>query len=274
LFVVAIATDAPTSAKLAVEIAGRIEQDGVVNANYWVASAPGGSAIQDFVNQCATDPASTAGALIVYNANSQMGTWNFLIYSRQFAQLNLDALLVSCTSDKDHPNGRAEVQWVGHDIQGWGNQKTATLFPIVAVATAVYSFLQQQTTSTQMTYPAPTPVATGPYISQTMQSHTGVSATNLFASGALIASNGFSNAGSSALTLPGIIPDKILKLAAQDIAGKILLRLSSSWSTCPACQRLFTFSPQPAPSNTPTPFKPSPLPYRPDDVNASASTTP
>jgi hypothetical protein len=57
-----------------------------------------GWSLQDFQSQCLNDP-NTLGALVVYDVENDTGSFNYIVWSRNYTQLFGDAFLVTCDWD-------------------------------------------------------------------------------------------------------------------------------------------------------------------------------
>jgi len=264
IYVYAIATDAPTSARIEIEAAQQLvnARDAIqpsnfekigINGTYTVISAPTNWGISDLVNQCVNDPYATAGALVFFNVFSESITASQLAISKSHYQLDADAALIECTN-----LGSMNVIWTTNDRSGKDTSLNLTLFPLAAIGSAVQSFLtsHSHTTTTTTSFATPSTSATFPpggVISQT----TDMVTTNPLTNGGEFVGLSFLGAlaaNANATTLPGSNPDALARHAAAKLAQDVIERLVTDNDKkalpCARCSDWFV-SPTPTPSPTP-----------------------
>ena len=124
-FVIAFAADAPTNAKIAVEVARQLAKSGGLRNN-WIASAPANWQLSDFFNQCQSDltNAQTLGAFIVYNASTETGNRSYILLGRGWSKLDADVMFVSCPHWKTgNPAAyQMQVSWLSNGVMGDGTR--------------------------------------------------------------------------------------------------------------------------------------------------------
>jgi hypothetical protein len=230
LFVLAVAGDPATSAKLSVETARTIMASKALADGAWAISAPGWG-IQEFINQCSARPESTIGALIYYNAVQENGNNNYLLIARGTTQIDADALIAECLDPTKNPAEPIQIDWVGNDAVGLGSRNSFSFLPLAAIATAISAFNTAHSvsseTDTTYNFPSSTPrpngsVSAGQVVNKTTSTKNASDATTLLAAAAL------TQLGSANTNVPGNNGDPQLKSAVQHIASDVLRLVRTS----------------------------------------------
>lgn len=160
--VVAIASDAPTSTRLAVEVSGALRQSGVLKSSYAGVAVPGLATPNDIVTACALPNQSLAGVILLY-AGSATSNDSFLLATRNWSHIDAEALLIRCTQKPD-TGAVAQVVWADNDITGTGTRWSVNLLPMVTIASAIATLnakSSKDTRETDLTYGAPPTTAPG-----------------------------------------------------------------------------------------------------------------
>jgi len=158
--VMAVASDAPTSTKLATEVSGALHQGRIVNENaFSVVAMPGLASPNDVVTACAAPGQSLAGAIILYAASATSND-SYLLAARNWSHIDAEAIVIRCTGRPFGPV--AQVVWSDNDITGTGTRWSVNLLPIATIASAIASLnskSSKDTTATTYSFASPVPTA-------------------------------------------------------------------------------------------------------------------
>jgi hypothetical protein len=288
-FVIAFAADAPTNAKIAVEVARQLAKSGGLRNN-WIASAPANWQLSDFFNQCQSDltNAQTLGAFIVYNASTETGNRSYILLGRGWSKLDADVMFVSCPHWKTgNPAAyQMQVSWLSNGVMGVGWDTSIPFLPFAALGSGLISFNQSRNPTASQTntyqFPVPSPIPSPlPSAQASGILASSVVSTNPLANGTLTAAElgiatAVSQSAFSSVNLLGNNHDYELRIAIQKFAKKIVDPLRATCSP-PLPQATPPPNPaptdlcnvfdgwpiksgsSPAPSPTPTPVPPLPV---------------
>ncbi len=159
IFVVALATDAPTAAKISNEVALQMNGFGAKDRGPHPFTNPffpePGWQLADYLTQCSRDR-STAGALIIMPPVVRSATNNFLIGSAAFTSVDFFAVLADCDE-----HGQANVLWKSdREYSGKGNATSVSLLSLLVGYNAIANHSGSSQTQTTVTYPTAPPTAT------------------------------------------------------------------------------------------------------------------
>jgi hypothetical protein len=239
LFVLALAGDPATSAKLSVETARFITTTHALAEGGWAISAPGWG-ITEFINQCVARPESTIGALIYYNAVQENGSSNYLLIARGTTQVDADALIAECVDPSEPANKNVGVpiviSWAGNDAIGIGSRNSFSFLPLAAIATAVNAFnsahsVSSSTTTTYTAPPVTSPTPKPNVLTASQVQTTTTSTKNASDATTLLAAAALTQLGSANTNVPGNNGDPQLKSAVQHLASDVMRLIHESCST-------------------------------------------
>lgn len=184
VFTLALGSDAPTNAKIAVALAARLKSKqraaaGLPIQNAWVVPQ-GAWTMGDYLQQCAQD-AHTRGAFIVLPPSSAVATNNYIVLLENKTTMRFSVMVAQCDHSAappaqdwvagppppektPRPGDNASVVWVSEPAKGEYGRSQVEIFPL-AVLTSIYlAFAPQRTyqTTTTVAYATPNPLpATG-----------------------------------------------------------------------------------------------------------------
>jgi hypothetical protein len=163
IYVLALASDAPTSAQIALRFTDMLTQalrkktDGDVYTNaavqYQVLAAPTWTVAQ-FQLQCASDP-STAGAVIVLPPSTDSASWNFLLVS-SWTRVGMQVMIADCRpTNTSYVNSASYLTWISRVEIGTGERLSFSLSTALGLYSGILASHPQHTNT--YSYPTPTP---------------------------------------------------------------------------------------------------------------------
>jgi hypothetical protein len=163
LYVLAVGLDASTRSKIVVSLTQRLDEFSLKD-NAWVFAEPGWS-VSDYVNQCTAHPKSTEGAILLNVGASASGSRNDFFYTKNWYELDSDALFVTCDRTTATAKPTYGVAWESGMLSGFHAKKTyEQLFSasalLFAAASTVSTFIPSHslTTTSVMRFPVPNPL--------------------------------------------------------------------------------------------------------------------
>ena len=177
--------------------------------------------LDDFVAQCATDPANTIGAFIALPATTGGHSADYLVLLRNETVIQFSAMIAECGGSAAAP-GETRIVWVSGSTEGEYGRSAIQFLPF-AVLTSVYlAFAPQRTyqTVTTTAYATPNPLpSTG---ARSSVQTTNASVLNASGSGSLQQQVITSVTSSQLQFGPGASAPHLTLHAADDAVGKLL----------------------------------------------------
>ena len=164
VYVLALATDAPTSAQISLKLASRLDplltHDGTAlepytgrSAAYRAIAEPTWTVAQ-YQQQCQSDP-STAGALIALPPGTQSGAANGLIWSWSWTVVDIQVLVADCEpADRYFQSRTSYITGTTNLDSAKGGRGGVPLASLLAIITGVTALRPVHQTGTMDTYTA------------------------------------------------------------------------------------------------------------------------
>jgi hypothetical protein len=173
VYVLALASDAPTSAQIALQVADDLRDERFRFAaphpaptdpytgrdvDYEVLAEPTWTLAQ-YQQQCLVD-SSTAGAIVVLQPGSQSSSYN-LLFSASWTALTLQAIVVDCEpTNTAYVNNSAFITWMTHVRTGTGRRYSVSLSTMLGILAGVLAVHPTRSTTYTVAPPSPLPPGT------------------------------------------------------------------------------------------------------------------
>jgi len=174
IFVLALASDAPTSAQLSLRLTNQLrphlDNDGTARDPYtntpavYTALAEPTWTVAQYQQQCMND-SSTAGAVVILPPGTQTAGANFLLAIEGWTQVDLQIVVLDCEpTSVTFTNNVSYITWISNVKSSKGARWGFPLATALAVASTVAAFHPVHSTGTTTNYsiatPSPGPVGT------------------------------------------------------------------------------------------------------------------
>jgi len=152
VYVLALATDAPTSAQLSLKLANELK--GKLGAtdpytgktvDYRILAEPTWGVAQ-YQQQCQAD-STTAGAIVVLPPSSQSASWNVLL-AASWTSIGMQIMVLDCEpTNTAYANNRAFLTWISKVDTGTGRRYNFSLSTALAITNGILTVIPNQTTT-------------------------------------------------------------------------------------------------------------------------------
>jgi hypothetical protein len=246
IYVLALASDAPTSAQLSIQLANALSQRPLSRLSYdqgtytYIPVAEPTWTVAQYQQQCNAD-SSTGGAIVMMQTSSASGSWNGIVVAGQYTRIGLQAMTLDCEpTNRSYVNNTAFITWFSRQDEGTFSQKdTLGIFGVplasaLATTAAVVALSPNRTVTYSYATPPPAPGGSVAYTSSYTESEN--------APAALAASAAITGLAPLSSTTIGWSPgaDAMTRHTILNVVGKGLI--PDMRSSC-----------SPAPPPTPTP---------------------
>jgi hypothetical protein len=167
VYVFALASDAPTSAQIALQLASELKSRQLergpvpdlyapnVAVKYKIVAQPAWT-LALYQQQCFMDP-STAGAIVALQPSVQSASYNAL-FSASWTKVGLEAIVINCEpTNTAYVNNAAFITWVSDVHTQTGRRYSFALSSALAVLSAIVTLHPPRTTNYTTVPPSPLP---------------------------------------------------------------------------------------------------------------------
>jgi hypothetical protein len=169
VYVMALASDAPTSAQVALQLTDELRTRRLArgpvpdpyapqfNVQYNFVAQPTWTLAQ-YQQQCFSDP-STAGAIVALQPSTQSASYNVL-FSASWTKVGLEAIVLDCEpTNTAYVNNAAYITWISDVHTNTGRRYSFALASALAVLSAIVTLHPTRSTTYTTVPPSPLPAA-------------------------------------------------------------------------------------------------------------------